>query len=318
MGILKTEHEKQKFKDRFSSFHQKAEKLQTKQNQCILILLTLATATAATFDAFHDFFPWSVSITLYVLAAAGFAMTCTLWAKAISIFVASVVLPILKCNRIINVLITNDRLRIVFTTIPGMGINLIYAVFHGVIGITARSAWYGSLSAYYLLLCLMRLLAVSYAGEIYTGKAQGDNRKKRECKVYRNCGIILFVSSIALGGAVIMLVMGYGGKSYSDLMIYAVASYTFCKLAMAIINKIKARKERSLLLMTLRNISYCDSFVSLLSLQTALFAAFGSGAGEFVPTMNAVTGAGVCLMIAGLGLYMVYDAKKKLQTKAQT
>ena len=225
-------------------------------------------------------------------------------------------LPFLKRNRVVNAMITNNRLRIIFTTIPGMGINLIYAVFHGVIGITVHSAWYGSLSAYYLLLCVMRLLSVSYAKQIYTKKERGASRKKRELKVYRNCGMLLPVSSIALGGAVIMLVTGDGGKSYPGLMIYAAAAYTFYKLITSVINVVKVRKEKSLLLTTLRNISYSDALVSVLSLQTALFAAFGQNAGELVPTMNAVTGAVVCLMIAGLGIYMVHNAKK-LQTKAQ-
>ena len=34
------------------------------------------------------------------------------------------------------------------------------------------------------------------------------------------------------------------------------------------------------------------------------------GAEEFVSTMNALTGAAVCVMIPGLGIYMVHDAGK--------
>ena len=92
-------------------------------------------------------------------------------------------------------------------------------------------------------------------------------------------------------------------------MIYAVATYTFYKLVMAITNMIKARKENSILLITLRNISYADALVSLLSLQTALFAAFGQDSGAMIPTMNALTGAGVCLMIFAVGIYMVHKSK---------
>ena len=282
----------------------------TKRGQYILFLLTFVVAVAATVDAIYDFFPLPVSIALYVMAAVGFVMTCTLWVKAISIFIASMILPLAKNNRVANILITDSRLRTVLTALPGMGLNLIYAVFTGVVGITAHSAWYGSLCAYYILLCVMRFLAVSYAKQIYTGKEQGAGQKQRERRVYRNCGRMLAVSSIALGGAVIMLVIGYGGKSYAGLMIYAVATYTFCKLTIAIINMIKVRKEQSLLMKTLRDISYADAFVSLLFLQTALFAAFGSGAGELALTMNGLTGAAVCLMILGLGIYMVHDAKK--------
>ena len=109
-----------------------------------------------------------------------------------------------------------------------------------------------------------------------------------------------------------MLVSGEGGKSYPGLMIYAVATYTFYKLGMAIRNMIKARKEKSLLLVTLRNISYADALVSILSLQTALFVAFGQDSEAIIPIFDALTGAGVCLMIFVLGVYMVYRSKNVL------
>ena len=304
-------HETQKAKGRFSSLARKARRLPTKRNQGILFLLALALGIVATADAAGGLFPAPVSITLYVLAGAGLVLTCTLWAKAILLFATSVVLPFARSNRIAAALIADNRLRAVLTAVPGVGVNLVFAAFNGVVGITARSAWYGSLSAYYLLLCTMRLLSVSYAKQIYTQKDRDAGLERRELKVYLSCGVMLSVSSIALGGAVIMLVGGDGGVSYPGLMVYAVATYTFYRLTLAIVNMVKARKESSLLLTTLRNISYSDSLVSLLSLQSALFAAFGRDAGELVPTMNALTGAGVCLMIVGLGMYMVHDARKR-------
>lgn len=130
-----------------------------------------------------------------------------------------------------------------------MGLNLVYAVFNGAIGIINQSAWCGSLAAYYMLLSVMRFLSVSYARKLYDGKFlfrkehlnrnhsndNIDNLEARSRKVYRNCGIMLSVSSIALAGAVIMLVYGEGGKTYPDLMIYGVAAYTFYKLTMAVL-----------------------------------------------------------------------------------
>ena len=139
-----------------------------------------------------------------------------------------------------------------------------------------------------------------------------DSLEVRSWRVHRNCGIILSISSIALGGAVIMLVSGQGGKSYPGLMIYAAATYTFYKLGMAIANMIKARKEKSILLVTLRNISYADALVSILSLQTAMFATFGQNSGAMIPITNALTGTGVCLMIFALGIYMVHKSKNTI------
>ncbi|MDO5423279.1 MAG: hypothetical protein Q4F41_06090 [Eubacteriales bacterium] len=202
----------------------------------------------------------------------------------------------------------------VFFTLMGFGLNVIYAVFNGAVAITGRSAWYGSLSAYYLLLSMMRFLAMSYARRASGKKEPDGSLDRRELNVYRNCGIMLAVMSIALGGAVLMLVLGEGGKSYPGLMIYAAATYTFIKLTMSIINVVKAWKEKSLLLLTLRNISYSDALVSVLSLQTALLAAFGQEAGTFITLMNGLTGVGICLMVLGLGIYMVRDARRRSRT----
>lgn len=289
-----------------------------RRNQSLLFLGTIIAIAAAIYAAVTDAFPLPVSSTLYALAAIGLVCTITLWVKAILLFVNVVVLPFAKNNQIANTLISDTRLRTVLLTIPGMGLNLIYAIFNGVIGFMNLSAWYISLAVYYLLLCLMRFLAVAYAGRVYQVKVpwrkrnqvKEDSMEVRSWRVYRSCGIIFSVMSIALGGAVIMLVSGEGGKTYPGLLIYAAATYTFYKLGMAIRNLVKARKEKSLLLMTLRNINYADALVSLLSLQTALFAAFGQDSGELVPLMNTLTGAGVCLMILWIGIYMVRKSKK--------
>ncbi len=317
-------------KDWISDVKQHMDRVLTKRNQFIIFLFSILMSVAAIYAAVTDFFPEPVSITIYVFAAAGFTCTCTLWIKAIVFFVRFVLMPFTKNNRIANTIITDTRLRTVLTTVPGMGLNLIYAVFNGAVGIISHSAWCGSLAAYYMLLCAMRFLSVSYAKKIYGGKLQiilkkinkrNNNREIDESsleirawKVYRNCGIMLSVSSIALGGAVIVLVSGQGGKSYPGLMIYAVATYTFYKLTMAIINMVKARKENSLLLTTLRNINYADALVSLLSLQTALFAAFGQNSGEMIPITNALAGEGVCIMIFVLGVYMVRRAGRYNKT----
>lgn len=282
-----------------------------KRNQILIFFLTFISAAIAVYDAKEGLFPQTVSITLYVFAAIGFLLSCTLWIKAILFFINMIFLPFTKKNRYVNWLIRDGRLRAVMLTLPGMGLNLIYAVFNGAVGMTRHSAWYGSLSAYYIFLCFMRFLAVFYAKDVYISKNGRDNLKEREWRIYRNCGAILSLTSIALGGAVIVLVCGEGGKSYSGLLIYAVATYTFIKMGVAIKNMIQVRKEKSYLMMTLRNISYSDALVSMLSLQTALFAAFGKGQEEFIHWMNALTGAVVCLMILSLGIYTLHDAKKK-------
>lgn len=300
-------------KEWLSTLKRHVSRFMTKRNQCIIFAFTIVVVAAAIYAAGTASFSQPVSVTLYAFAAVGFTCSCILGVKAVRYFVSVILVPFTEKNRIAHTLIKDTRLRTVLVTVPGMGFNLVYAVFYGVIGITHHSAWCGSLAAYYILLGIMRFLSVSCARTIYDGKyhpskragyKKGNDVEKREYSVHRNCGIMLSISSIALGGAVIMLVTGEGGKSYPGLMIYAVATYTFYKLFMAVRNMIIAGKEKSILLITLRNIGYADALVSLLSLQTALFAAFGQDSGDMIPVTNALTGAGVCLMIFFMGIYM--------------
>ena len=152
-----------------SNLKQCISRFMTIRNQCMIVLFTLVVASVAIYAAVTDSFPDPVRITLYAFAAEGFVCSCILLVKAISFFVKAVLLPFTKRNQIASTLIIDTRLRTVLFTVPGMGFNLIYAVFQGIMGITNHSAWCGSLSAYYLLLCVMRFLSVSYAREVYDG-----------------------------------------------------------------------------------------------------------------------------------------------------
>ena len=117
--------------------------------------------------------------------------------------------------------------------------------------------------------------------------------------------------AVVLGGAVILLIHSEGGKEYPGIVIYAVASYTFCKIIFAVINVFRARKKRALSLMIIRDIGYVDACVSILSLQTAMVAQFGGGEEAFARMMNGITGTAVCLMILGLGIYYMLLAGKE-------
>ncbi|MDE5548894.1 MAG: hypothetical protein K2J13_01435, partial [Clostridia bacterium] len=72
----------------------------------------------------------------------------------------------------------------------------------------------------------------------------------------------------------------------------------------------------------IRNINLADAIVSMLALQTAMMNSFGEGDQRgFEMTMNAVTGAVVCLVIFTLGIYMVVKSKRMieaLEEKSQT
>lgn len=193
--------------------------------------------------------------------------------------------------------------------VPGLILNIVFVVFNGFIGIQSRSAWYVTLAVFHGLLSLMRFAAIRYERR-GSDLRQTKEMAEEELSVYRYCGILLIIKTIALAGAVVLLVHSEGGKTYPGCTIFVVALYTFYKIIAAVIHVVKAEKLKSPLLMAIRSIGYVNACVSLLFLQTAMFASFGKGMAEFEVRMNAITGTAVCVMALAVGIHCVISAAK--------
>lgn len=206
--------------------------------------------------------------------------------------------------RVVNYLSENYKDRSFIFAVPGFAVNCLFTLFNAFIGVRAFSAWYISLAVYYAMLGIMRFKFLNQELMLRRGDKERSSTL-REWKVFLHMGILLILMSIALSGMVILMVRGGYGKSYPEYIIYVVALYTFIKLITSIINMVKAGKYKLPQLMGLRNIGYADALVSMLSLQTAMFAAFDNGDMAFRELMNSITGACVCVMVIGIGVSMV-------------
>lgn len=98
---------------------------------------------------------------------------------------------------------------------------------------------------------------------------------------------------------------------HSEIMMITIAAYTFYKMTMAVVNAVKARKQRTLWLIAIRNIGCADAAASLLTLQRSMLVSFEGMNSRDIELMNVLTGAGVCLVTAALGIYMVLGKGKQ-------
>lgn len=295
----------------------KVDALLTRRNQIIFFVLTVLFVTLSCVNLATDLFPSQVSTVIYVCAALCFFPSCTLWGRAIYRLYHFVLIPFALKDRRLQALKGDYRLLTVVFSLPGLSMGVIFAVLNIGIAVYSHSGWHGALATYYMFMFAMRLIAAIYAKSIYLDH-QSHAQMLREWKVYRTCGILLTIMSVALLGAVVALVKSGGGKRYPGFLIYAVAAYTFYKLIMSLISVVRAHREHSPLAMALRCIGHSEALVSLLSLQTAMFATFGSGSREYVVRMNGLTGVAVCLIALAIGLYMVQAGKKKVKVYNQT
>ena len=120
---------------------------------------------------------------------------------------------------------------------------------------------------------------------------------------------MLIFLSLSLVGIVILAVVRDRGVVMHEIVMISMATYSFAKITLALINLIKARKSSSARLITLRNISLADAFVSIFALQRSMLVSFGEMSEINTAIFNAALGSVVCIIVFLLGLNLVRNKK---------
>lgn len=282
------------------------------RQRIFLYFVTIVCITLSLLDVTVHCFPYFAGIIVYVLAAVTLTASCYYITIHIRQDIREIIKPAIAANPYTNRVTTDYRLRTILFAVPGMISNILFAVFNGVIGITSHSAWFGTLSAYYILLSIMRAGIVRQEKKIAVIKEKKEHMR-RELSVYRRNSVLFIFMAVVLAGAVILLLNFQGGKTYPGFTIYAVAAYTFYKIIMSTIQMIKVGKRKSPLLSITRRIGYIDACVSVLILQTAMFASFANEEEELIKLMNGITGTAVCVMVLALGIQGICSSKKMIK-----
>ncbi len=201
----------------------------------------------------------------------------------------------------LNKMVKEGGYRMLVLTIFGFVLNILFALYQGVLGIVFLSAWAGSLSAYYIMLSL-------YRGRLLLLAKKSETSEREEANAHITCGVFLLLLNIALSGAIALMLFDDRHFSYPDWTIYAVAAYAFTKITLAIINFIKSRKSESLSEKATRTITLTEATVSILSLQTALLTTFGKGIESGV--FNTATGIAVSVINYTMAILTIIQGVK--------
>ena len=206
----------------------------------------------------------------------------------------------------------DSGLRTVTLAYPTFGIDVLFAVVYGVMGILLSSPWHGTLAALYLALSAMRFFVLRTDRGMRRGAGAVDD-EQLVWRRYRLVGVLLVCFVVALAGAIVLLVNDVGGASYPGYFIYAVAAYTFYIVIFTTVQFFRKRRVESPLLQIIRRINLANSLLALLSLQTALISTFGDSGDTFSLVMSIITGTVVCVLVALLGVSMIIRANRELR-----
>ena len=174
-------------------------------------------------------------------------------------------------------------------------LNISFATYHLVLGLVTSSWWLLTLGAYYLILSTVRFAVL--------------RSKSGERLIAKFTGWMLIILSIPLAGTVILSVVRERGYELHMIVMIAMAAYAFTKITLATVNLIKARCSTSAMLITLRNISFADAFVSIFALQRSMLVSFEGMRDTEIVIMNASLGSAVCVIVFLLGLNLVRNRK---------
>ncbi len=173
--------------------------------------------------------------------------------------------------------------------------NVVFGAYHLVFGIVSSSWWLLTLGTYYLILSIVRFAVLI--------------SKSKEQFITKFAGWMLMVLSIPLVGTVILSAVRDRGHEYHMIVMIAMATYAFTKITLATINLVKSRRSTSGALITLRNISFADAFVSIFALQRSMLVSFEGMTETEILIMNVALGSAVCVIVFLLGLNLVRSEK---------
>ena len=167
-------------------------------------------------------------------------------------------------------------------------------------GLVTSSWWLLTLGSYYFVLSLVRFVVLRSGSKEYF--------------IAQFTGWMLILLSIPLIGTVILSVVQDRGHERHMIVMIAMAAYAFTKITLATIKLIKARRSTSATLITLRNISFADAFVSIFALQRSMLVSFEGMTEAEIVVMNATLGSAACVIVFLLGLNLLRNKKVIFKT----
>lgn len=201
----------------------------------------------------------------------------------------------------------------VFRTKVSLNVSLAISMLYAAVNIwfwhILQSWWFVVLALYYVIMAAMRFLLVRYVRIQKIGV-----NVLGEWKRARLCAYILLLINISLSGAVLMILYRGRGYDYPGITIYVMALYTFYSTIYAIVEIVKHRTMESPVMSTVKIVSLSAALVSMLNLETAMFAQFGADmAQKDQNLMIILTGAGISATVVTLSVLLIVKATKEIR-----
>ena len=184
-------------------------------------------------------------------------------------------------------------------------VNSLYALGNFALGIWSKSYWFLIMGAYNLILAIMRVSVVL--------SNKKNEKNISEIFIQRFIGVMIILLGCILCGSVYLSINFDVAHKFHEIIMITIATYTFTKITLAIINYVKRSKFNSHIISTIRCIALCDATASLYSLQKSMLVSFEGMTVNDIRLMNILTGASVVIIVVVLGVLLIKKSKKEIK-----
>lgn len=274
----------------------------------LIVILTVASASLLATVFING---WEQSVAAYITYVLSFytlTVVCVFCTLALPKKLGSIKEKIYS-NPFGNRYMTDRAFRASISLHLSLVISLIYVGVNLWSWHMLQSWWFVVLAVYYVIMATMRFLLVRYVRKNKLGKRVLDEWKRS-----RICACILLLVNLSLSGAVLMILFQNRGYDYPGIMIYVMALYTFYSTIHAVADIVKYRKLGSPVMSTAKIVSLSAALVSMLNLETAMFAQFGGEMSlQDQQIFIILTGAGVSITVVTLSVLLIVKATKEIR-----
>lgn len=193
---------------------------------------------------------------------------------------------------------SRSNITLAHTASVSLATNLVYAAGNLLGGFLSKSWWFVTIGAYYLVLASTRAFV------LFSSRKANAHQKTEIC-ICRVTGVLLLLLSFCLTGINVLSIVESRGSKLHEIVMIAIATFTFVKITTAIIGLFEARRKASLFAMVLRNIALADAVVSIYALQRSMLVSFGDMRLDDVRVFNILTGTLAFIIVLLLGINLI-------------
>lgn len=270
----------------------------------LILLLTAAAGAGLAWVLFDRRAEHWTAVPVYVLSAYALAVLCCDIPRGIGR-----VRRFLNSNALAQRFVRDEGLRFTVGLYFEQIINAFYGIFKTASGVILGSAWVGADGLYNLAQAFIQLVQIL-------------RRKKKltlmqQWKSYRFCGWLVLILHLTMTGLIFQMTRMGRSEEYPGYLILGTAAFAFYKLISAVVDVARDRKNKAPIDSSVMLLDLAQALFSIFSVQVAMIRQF-EGSAEFAGLMNHITGTAVCMMVAGMGVYMLRRSKREMKKLEET